>query len=232
MNKVFIGKYNKACLQLSRVQGYTLIETMIAVSLFLVVAVLGMGSFLNASSLSQKSQDSRSIMDSLSFTMEEMSRNLRTGYNYRCYDSTVPWGQGNAQTAGLNTPRSCTNGGVIVFEESHGRTPTSAVPDANATDQWAYKIESTNGGVSFNVSKSTNGGSTWVQLNPPEVLLDSFSGFAVLGAEAPTGFGTGDAQQPLITIILSGKITYKGVNTPFSLQTAVSQRLLDVYTGP
>ena len=229
MRKYFIQQGNK---------GYTLIETMIAISLFLVIAVMGMGAFLNANVVYQKSQDMRSILDSLGFIMEDMSRNLRTGYNYRCYDTTLPWSDSYAQNNGgannntsldLNRPRSCASGGAIVFESELGRTPTSVVPDPNATDQLAYKIESTRtapGGTPiFDISESTNGGLNWVRLNPDEVFLSSVSGVSVLGAES---YASGDRQQPFIVIRLIGTITFKNVTTPFSLQTSVSQRRIDV----
>src|SRR3972149_4215789 len=64
--------------------GYTIIETMIAISLFLVIIMAGMGELLNANLLHQKSQNMRSIIDNLSFIMEDMSRNLRTGSKYYC----------------------------------------------------------------------------------------------------------------------------------------------------
>jgi type II secretory pathway pseudopilin PulG len=209
--------------------GYTIIETMIAISLFLIIIMAGMGALLNANLLHQKSQSTRSIMDNLSFIMEDMSRNLRTGYDFRCYDSTLLWNQSFAQTSGLNTPRSCAIGGVIVFEEAHGNTPLSDPADPNATDQWAYKIDSTNG-VDFNISKSVDGGLNWVQLNPEEVVINGISGFSVLGAEPPNlnPPPPGDQQQPFVIIRLIGKITFKDVVTPFSLQTSVSERVIDI----
>ena len=48
-----------------------------------------MGALLNANVVYKKSQDMRSIMDNLSFTMEDVSRNVRTGYNYQCVDNNV-----------------------------------------------------------------------------------------------------------------------------------------------
>jgi Tfp pilus assembly protein PilV len=54
--------------------GYTIIETMIAVSLFLIVVTTGIGALLNANLLHQKSASMRSIMDNLSFAMEDMNR--------------------------------------------------------------------------------------------------------------------------------------------------------------
>lgn len=197
------NKYNKT-------GGYTIIETMISISVFLVIIMYGMGSLLNANLLFQKSQDNRSIIDSLNFIMEDMSRNLRTGYNYRCYYNP-PFSEVLSSDS-FNTPRSCASGWAIAFETADGST-------AQSNDQWVYSIA---GGK---ILKSTDGATTAIQLTPNEVSIDAFSGFSVLGAEPSS---VGNSQQPLITIRLSGSITSKGVVTPFSLQTSVSQRLLDL----
>jgi type II secretory pathway pseudopilin PulG len=185
-------------------QGYTIIETMISVSLFIIIVMMGMNSLLNANVLHKKSQNMRSIMDNLSFIMEDIGRNMRTGTSYHCVVGS--------DFTGLTTPKSCVSGGAVAFKNSlDGST-------------WVYKIESQDGGTSFNIYKSTNAGATWVQLNPPEVLINSISGFSVLGAEPPPA----DLQQPFVTIRLVGKITTQNVVTPFSLQTSVSQRVIDI----
>ena len=184
-------------------RGYTIIETMIAVSIFLVVITIGMEALLNANFIHRKSQDMRSIMDNLSFIMEDMSRNLRTGYNYHCSDNLSNFG----------TPLSCTSGGTVIAFE-----PTDGNP-ANDIDQWIYYF-----GGNGKIYKSTDGltGSP-TQLTPDEVVIDSISSFTVIGAEPPP-----DTQQPFVTIRLVGTITYRNIDTPFSLQTSVSQRLVDV----
>jgi prepilin-type N-terminal cleavage/methylation domain-containing protein len=193
--------------------GFTLIETMISISLFLIIITMGMNSLLNASLVHQKSQDMASIIDNITFMTEDMSRNIRTGYNYHCGDPL------SVQTPTVETPKSCTLGGNIFFENG----TTSGVP-GNYTDQWGYKIDSLGGGI-YNVSRTTDGGLTWVQLNPPGVVFKSFSGFSVLGAESE--LQNGDIQQPLVVIKLAGTITYKNTISPFNIQTTVSQRLLD-----
>jgi len=164
-------------------KGFTIIETMIAISLFLIIVTIGMGSLLNANLLHQKSQDMRSIMDSLSFIMEDMSRNLRTGSDY------VP----------IN------NGGGISFESASG-------------DEWKYTLEYDEQDI--NIKRYINGNG--VQLNPEEVILQNGSGFVV------TGNVLGDSEQPFVIIKLIGIISSRGVDTPFSLQTSVSQRLIDI----
>ncbi|MEJ0001974.1 MAG: hypothetical protein WDN09_02225 [bacterium] len=122
-----------------------------------------MSALLNANALQQKSQDMRSIMDSLSFIMEEMSRNLRTGYAYHCF------GQGESVSPAVAAnPKSCQNGYAIAFENQFGDKDDDG-------DQWAYKIQSQDGGKTFNIYKSVNGGASFIQLNPSEVSLKSFS---------------------------------------------------------
>lgn len=192
--------------------GYTIIETMISISLFMVIILAGMSALLNASAVHQKSQDVRSIIDSLSFIMEDISRNIRTGYGYRCFvtGDTIP----SITSALMSAPKSCATGWAIAFESDTGNTE-------NHDDQWVYYIN--NG----NIYKATAGPyavENFTQMNPPEVVIESASSFSVLGAEAPLG----DLQQPLIIIKLSGTITFKNVVTPFILQTSVSQRFIDV----
>ena len=186
--------------------GYTIIETMIALAIFLIVIVVGVGALLNAYNVNKKSQNMRSIMDSLSFTMEDMSRNIRTGYNYKCLERGQTY-----DSSTLSIPGSCRDGYGIAFEHSEGD------PEV-LTDQWVYYIDE---GKLF---KSTNGGpENSIQMTPNEVVLDANSViFSVIGAESD------DNIQPLVIIRLVGKITSGGNATPFSLQTAISQRLSDI----
>ena len=112
--------------------GYTIIETMISISLFIIIVMSGLGALLNANLLHQKSQGMRSIMDNLSFVMEDMSRNLRTGYNYHCFvtGDVIP----NTTSPVVSTPKSCPNGGwAIAFESGNGNP-------GNNDDQWVYYI--------------------------------------------------------------------------------------------
>lgn len=206
--------------------GFTIIETMISISLFLIVIMSGMNALLNANVIHQKSQDMRSILDNLSFILEDMSKNLRTGYDYHCFvaGDTIP----TSPTSLISQPKSCTSGGAVAFESAIGDSTDEDGDPVDDNDQWVYYLTTVNG--KGTIWKSTQGPynypTNFVQLNPDEVDLNlSTSGFSVLGAEHPTG----NSQQPLVTIRLSGTITYKNnIITPFSMQTSVSQRLIDV----
>jgi type II secretory pathway pseudopilin PulG len=198
--------------------GYTIIETMISVSLFIIIVMMGMNALLNANVLHKKSQSMRSILDSLSFTIEDMSRNLRTGYNYQCYDATNL--TLSLVTTSANYPRSCASGWAIAFEPATGNVASygHAIGNPPVADQWVYYI---NGGKIF---KSVDGAQNFIQLTPDEVTIDQVYGFSVLGAEPPPL----DSQQPFVTIRLVGHITYKNITTLFSLQTSISQRQADI----
>ena len=181
--------------------GYTIIETMIAVAIFTIIVVIGMGALLNANNLYNKSKNMRSIMDSLSYTMDDMSRSLRTGYDYYCI-------QGGQQVPSYGyAPSSGSNCMGVAFEPQGGGPV------------WAYRI--TQQGT---IQKTTDDGNTWVQLTPDEITIDiNVSAFSVIGAELPP-----DIQQPFVIIRLKGQINYKTITTPFSLQTSVSQRDIDI----
>ncbi|MCF7834097.1 MAG: type II secretion system GspH family protein [Candidatus Pacebacteria bacterium] len=188
MKKTIFRKKNKQ-------GGFTVIETMIATSVFLIVILYGMGTLLNANLLQSKSENMRSIMDSLSFVMDEMSRNIRTGYDYSCFTDKkyVP-----------NESCYCSNG--IAF------TPSTE----GGGSVWAYYIDE-NGAL----YKSVDG--VEYMMTPSEIVLDVNSGFSIVGAELPPE----NKLQPMVRINLEGKITEKNIDTPFSLQTVVSQRLVD-----
>jgi prepilin-type N-terminal cleavage/methylation domain-containing protein len=182
--------------------GYTIIETMIAVSIFLIVVMIGMGSLLNANLIYQKSGNIRSIMDSLSFVMEDMSRNLRTGSHYYCMTSdSVP---------ALGTTSSGQNCLGIAFQ-----VKTQSGDDV----EWAYEVVSS--GNSVFIRRSENGGSTWTTLTPEEVVISG-------NIADVSGADVADNLQPFATLRLVGTISYQDVTTPFSLQTSVSQRKKDI----
>ena len=185
--------------------GYTILETMIAISLFIVIVMAGMGALLNANLLSKKSQSMRSILDNLSFVMEDMGRNMRTGSNYDCIVSgSVP---------GVAVPTSGQSCGGVAFKPGSGGNVWGYYIGAHLKNPSNYSIFKVVDGVT-------------VQLTPDEVSINPISGFSVLGAEPPT---SGDMQQPFVTIRLVGTIILNSTtSTPFSLQTSVSQRLIDL----
>ncbi len=135
--------------------GFTIIETMISVGIFLIVVMVGMESLLNASFVHNKSQDSRSIMDSLNFIMDEMSRNIRTGYDYGCNE---------------NTQTNCLD----------GVTEFSFIPSSSTNNSRVYYIF--NDGNLYKSSVDLVDLNS-IPLNPDGVTFTNVSGFWVTGVQ-------------------------------------------------
>ena len=65
-------------------RGYTLIELVVAVGLFALVMTLASGAYLLMMDLNRQTQDVATGVNSLSFALETMTRNIRTGTAYSC----------------------------------------------------------------------------------------------------------------------------------------------------
>lgn len=79
----------------SSIKGFTLVELMVSVSVFTFIMLISTGSILSVFDANKKSQNLRTVMDNLSFTLEGMTRTIRFGTNYHCNiysggDLTVP----------------------------------------------------------------------------------------------------------------------------------------------
>ena len=68
----------------SLVSGFTLIEIMVAVSIFAMVMVVAVGAVLSIVAANKKAQALNSVITNLNFALEGMMRDLRTGYDYDC----------------------------------------------------------------------------------------------------------------------------------------------------
>ncbi|MDD2657220.1 MAG: prepilin-type N-terminal cleavage/methylation domain-containing protein [Candidatus Pacebacteria bacterium] len=78
-------------------RAYTLVELIVAVGLFALIMLLASGAYLMMISLNRHAQGIATGIDNLSFAIETMTRNIRTGTAYSC-----------GQSLGLG---NCTGGG-------------------------------------------------------------------------------------------------------------------------
>ena len=65
-------------------QGFTLIEMLIAVSIFSIVVVMGIGALLVSGESLRKTTLTRAAMENVNIAMESMSKRMRTGSFYYC----------------------------------------------------------------------------------------------------------------------------------------------------
>ena len=131
-------------------QGFTLVELMTAVSIFLIIMTISMGSILSIFDANRKSRSMRAVMTNLNLALESMSREMRYGVNYHC------------GTQGLLTAaRNCANGDDFMsFLSSEG-------------EQVVYRSQGSA------IEKSVNSGASYTVVTAPEIIVDNLAFFTV-----------------------------------------------------
>jgi type II secretory pathway pseudopilin PulG len=185
-------------------KGFTIIELIVAITLFIVVSLVSMGSLLSMLDVNRRTQATESVINNLGFALESMSKSIRVGSNYHC---------GN--TADITLPRDCAVAGsdFIAFESSSG-------DKTDSNDQIVYRL---NGNQIERSDRSGQSG-TFVGLTAPEVSVTSGTGlrFFVLGSSST------DNLQPRVVIVLGGQVDFgNNALADFNIQTTVSQRAID-----
>lgn len=71
-------------------KGFTLVEMIISLALFTVVAVIAIGALLRITDANKKSHTLKIAINNLNFALESMSREMRVGTNYAAYISDTP----------------------------------------------------------------------------------------------------------------------------------------------
>lgn len=67
-------------------KGFTLLEMIVSLALFAVVAIVAVGALVRIVGLNRQAQSLQSSMNNVGFALESMSRELRTGSNWNCQD--------------------------------------------------------------------------------------------------------------------------------------------------
>lgn len=64
--------------------GFTLVETMVSVAIFVIVAMVITTVFITIVDANRKAQSIRLVMDNLNFSLDSMALRMREGTNYNC----------------------------------------------------------------------------------------------------------------------------------------------------
>lgn len=182
--------------------GFTLVELLVSLSVFSVVIVIALGTLLVMIDVNAKAQALYSSSTNLSFALDSMSREIRTGYKYNCANMNA------VSLPNQSITNDCPSGdtGISFTRERDGR-------------QMAYRK---NGSV---IEQHT--GSGWVPITSiNDVEIDELQ-FRVRGADSL--YGDSDDSQPVIDVFIRGRMSNGlEVDTNFSIQTRVTSRRLDI----
>jgi len=187
-------------------RGFTLIEMLISTAIFAVVMVISLGALLAMSESDRKAQTLKSVINNLNFSLDSISRTVRTGSNYQC---------------GAGGDCASTPGTLFTFTAPGGSSVKYRFENTTTDASNAATVCGQSGAVVGCIARSTDGGVNWAAVTAPEVIITKLS-FFLLGTTA------NDQKQPKLTILLSGYVQATGIRqTVFNLETSVTQRLYD-----
>ncbi len=203
-------------------KAFTLIEVLVSVGLFTVVAITGITATLFAKNAYEKSRDIRSLTDSLMFIMEDISRTSRLGDLYHC---VTLQGSSLITLSDIETPLDGDNCDGVAYEPFWNMSP------GDPEDQIIYVLREVDGvGAMFSrridssagdVVSVTPNSNDFQRITPVNFDIDlARSGFTVFGAST--------SGQPRILIRLHGVYERRGQQTELSLQTTLSQRAIPI----
>lgn len=193
--------------------GFTLIEMMVAVAIFAIVMMIGVGALLSLSGANRRAQAINSVMQNLNAAIESMSRSIRVGTVYHCQSGAVPDVPSVLATPSSDGACGSSGGQLIAFEPSGGSL-------ADVNDQGVYRVNT----ATKQLERSKDSGATWVALTAPEVSIDSFTVY-LLGAVPKS---SGDTTQPRVLMTINGSAPVPGGETRFTIQASVTQRIIDI----
>lgn len=189
--------------------GYTLIEVLTTIAIFLLISGSITGLFLSSIMVQRRALASQILFDNVSYTLEYMSRALRMAKK-DMNGSCVGVAKNNYSTSTSGIP-----GKGIRFINYHQKCQEFYLKNDGRIYQQVSSDES-----ATNLANET-------ALTPTDFIVStSTSQFIVEGAAQPTA----DYQQPRVTIFLD--IETKGQRSEsrvkIQIQTTISQRDLDV----
>lgn len=211
--------------------GFTLIEMIVSLALFSIVVTVAVGALLMLVGTNEDLQGEQSVMTNLSFALDSMTREIRTGTRYYCvsssnYSTLVPGGNLEALGDDPNDVRDCASGGVsdprfhgIAFLEA-GDSITGA-----SVNRIMYVYDRQQGVILRQVGNNAPQSVVSSGLNIIEA--DIF----VTGSEAvDVNDLTPNTTQPTVTILIEAEDALDTSTDPKSyyVQTTITQRTLDI----
>ncbi|KKT66972.1 MAG: hypothetical protein UW61_C0019G0002 [Candidatus Curtissbacteria bacterium GW2011_GWC1_44_33] len=171
-------------------RGFTLVELMVAMSIFIIVMTISMGSILGVFDANRKSRSLKIVLNNLNLAVESMSKEMRFGKNYHCGSGTV------------TVPQNCPGGDTLM----------SFLSSDNI--QITYRLNNQT------IEKKLDNGD-YIAVTAPEIVIDNLTFYTV-------GAGASNTLQPKVIIKIQSHAGLGADRSDFTLQTLVSQRVLDI----
>lgn len=182
-------------------EGVSLIEMVVAVAIFSLLTLLSIGSMIGVMNAERKAVVIKDVIDNARFSLELMTRELRTGDNYL-------WG-------GLSCPGQTGNG--LQFISYNQGSPQRRFYYRNLAAGAIFRVAMPNSSpVDCNLAR---------QFTAEEVVVDQFV-VTLGGASALLGPADGQSRVT-ISMLIFGKSPKYGADTRMNLQTTITGRIRD-----
>lgn len=187
-------------------KGFTLVEMLIAVSLFVVVVFVSIGALLSIFDANKNARSSKTVVDNLNLAIESMTRTVRFGKDYRCTTgfSSLP----NYPL----TPADCNGGTALAVDFYDSNIPGNVV----VTYEWDSANKS--------IKRSYNGYYDKGFLNSKDTIIESLKFYVLNSSNSDY-----DYKQPYVIAVIKGYVGDKPTTqSSFTIETIMSQRELDI----
>lgn len=192
--------------------GFTLVEMLVSLALFTVVATMSVGTLLVLISGNSRVVGEQTALTTLSFALDSMTREIRTGSEYYC-DTAAQVGS-SAVYNSVTAVQNCVNGNVGISFREAGESITDGVGAKR---------------IAYYFSNNTLWRKVGANAAEPIVTNDvsiTNARFVVTGV-TPLGTST-EIVQPTVTILLEAQSSTTDSGKSFTLQSTVTQRSLDL----
>lgn len=193
--------------------GFTLIEVLVSVGLFVIVMMISLTVILSVVDGNKKSQAINSVVDNLNSSIDSMVRDLKTGTNYQCLTASD-----------MPVNKALANGSIGCGVMSTAKTGINFISTITGTERSVrYEYNGPIGAAPGYISKKVcnPGCGAPIAITSPEINITDMRMYV----KSP-GPKVG---QPGIFIIISGTAKLNATTvSDFHLQTYVSQRVLNL----
>lgn len=206
--------------------GFTLIEMIVSLALFSVVVTVSVGALLMLIATNDKLQGEQSVMTNLSFALDSMTREIRTGTSYICVSSNTVsgvFGSSPLETYTTATP-DCPNSSAqrfrgVIFNEA-GDSITGATDNKI---MYYYDADPVQGGKIYR----RVGNQAAESIVSSGIFVEDAKFFVTGG---PSVDDTGDTTQPTVSVHIQAVDVNDAAadKKSYFVQTTVTQRTLDI----
>lgn len=185
---------------LKKNKGFTLVEMLVAIAVFMIVMTVALGSLISIIDANKKAQSIKNVINNVNFALESISKDMRVGTEYSCDDG-----------AGSYTGNCPSGRNGVQYKSNKNKIVRYRFTDAPVVGE---------GNIQRCIMDDISSPCNWTSLTAPTstVLIKNMK-FYVLGV------GSVDLEQPRVIITIDGEAGSKEeLRTSFNLQTTVSQR--------